>query len=260
MLNRKMEIEYIDVPIERLEVHPKVQRDLRIKHVRNIARNWNMIAFNAPTVIEMTSGKRGWYIIDGQHTVAAAKIVGLRMVPVKKVRAHSRAEMNSIFQLINSGRMPVSNMDSYALNAANDTTTDDHQSFRALKDAGFTMQSGGTGVWNINAAGEIRRSYKTLGRDHFHIAAQLFALIAENGSRVDTGTIRAITELVRRYASDEDAIADIGHALENDYAAIYADAKTRCVNSTIATNWRYLAEGIEESAIGVRGLRGAVPA
>lgn len=247
-MRRDLEIEFANLAIKRLEVHPEVQRELRQSHVRKIASNWHPVAMNPPTVVRMSSGKRAWYIIDGQHTVAAAKLVGMQTIPCKVVKAKTRAEMNEIFQLVNSGVMHVSPLDSFKLNAVNDYTTDDYRIRTILKECDLTVGNGDT-VRHIRPIQPLRNSYKRLGQDQFCIVAALLGVIADGGSRLDSAAIKAVTEIVRLHSSPNE-IEDISEVLREDYPNLRDEAISECIGSTLGSNWRLLAEKILDASFG----------
>ncbi len=254
-MRRDLEIEFQRLKIEKLEVHPKVQRALNRKHVERIARNWHPVAVNPPTVLRMTSGKRAYYIIDGQHTVAAAKLVGLKFIDCKMVGAKTREEMNEIFQLINGGVMRVSPLDSYRLNAENDYRTDDYKIRSVLQEFDLRVEEGNS-VRSIASIVPLQHAYKALGIDRFANLAGLLGIVADGGSRVDRATILALADLARKYTSDVD-LRELGEELAVNFPNIRDEATAKCIGSTLANNSKMFAEHIEIAAFGAGALYSA---
>ena len=241
-----MTIEYEKIAVNRLKIHPKVQRPLRIDHARKIAENWHPVAFNPPTVIKMTSGDHGFYVIDGQHTLTAAKMVGKQMVDCKVVKAKSRAEMNEIFQVINSGVMRVSALDSFTLNAENDRTTPDAYAAQILNECNLSIQTAGgvSSTHTIRCASVVRESFKKLGPEKFGVVAALLEIIADGGNTPDAATVKAITEVVRLHGDSATDISDIADELQLEFPAMKARALNKCINTSLASNPGYLVDEI----------------
>ena len=247
-MRRDLDIQFKKLNIDLLEVHPKVQRALRQKHVEQIARNWHPVAVNPPTVLQMNSGKRARYIIDGQHTVAAAKLVGLKFIDCKIVGAHTRAEMNEIFQLINGGVMRVSPLDSYRLNAENDYTTDDYKIRDILQEFDLRVEEGQS-VRTISSIVPLQKAYRALGAERFANLVALLSLVADSGSRIHRADILTLTSLARKYTLDVD-LQELGEVISEDYASLRAEATSNCIGSTLDGNYGLFAELIEVAAFG----------
>ena len=251
-MRRDLDLEFKKLNIDWLEVHPKVQRDLRRKHVEKIARNWHPVAMNPPTVLRMTSGKRAHYIIDGQHTVEAAKLVGMKYIDCKIVGAKTRAEMNEIFQLINGGVMRVTPLDSYRLNAENDYRTDDYKIRTVLDECDLRVEEGSS-IRSIKSIVPLRKAFETLGIERFANLISMLSLIADGGTRPTSAEVLAFTEIARKYVSPID-LQEIGDLIEDDYPNLRDEVVANCIGSTLASNYKMLAEHIEVAAFGTSGM------
>lgn len=249
IMKNKLEIEYRKLPLAKLKVHPKVQRPFNIEHARNIAKNWHPIACNPLTVIRMTSGDRGYYIIDGQHTFHAAKAVGLQMIDCKVIPLKTHAEMNAVFHLINTGVRRVSPLDSFGMNARNDTRTDDARANQILEAVGLSTGKGGDNH-TIRAAQQVRNSYKRLGVELFPAAAALWKAIADSGSPIREETIKSITDLVARYGCNDSTFEDMREVLEDDYATLHAQATSQCIGTSLNAAPHILTGLIETAVFG----------
>lgn len=85
------------LPLDRLEVIEH-QRKMRPSHVENLASSIERIGFIVPLVaIETTrDGKARHVVIDGQHRMEAARVVGLRSVPVLVVPSRLAPRMMNL--------------------------------------------------------------------------------------------------------------------------------------------------------------------
>lgn len=255
-MKNRLEIEYRKLPLANLKVHPKVQRPFYPDHARKIAQNWHPIACNPLTVIRMTSGDRGYYIIDGQHTFHAAKSVGLQMIDCKVIPLKTHAEMNAVFHLINTGVRHVSPLDSFQMNARNDATTDDARANQILEAVGLSTGKGGDN-YTIRSATKILNSFRRLGMEGFATAAALWRVIADGGSVIKMETIDAVTELVARHGCEGSLFEDFRDVLESDYAAIHAQATSRCIGAPLSSAPHILTGLLEVAVFGNSAGRSA---
>jgi hypothetical protein len=92
------------LPIERLFVDERYQRDLKQRHVNRIAENFRWSRFQAVLV---TKCDKGWSIIDGQHRVEAAKVCGLDLIPAVVIDQADIAEQAASFVWANAARATV---------------------------------------------------------------------------------------------------------------------------------------------------------
>lgn len=242
---RKKEINYRPLNVANLKIHPKVQREFRPKHARRIAEGWDIIAVNALTVVEMTSGDRGYYVIDGQHTLAAARMVGMVMLDCKVIKAKSHSEMEEIFQIINKDKLRLSPLDKFLGEARNQPGSQADIITRLLGKHGLTVGKG-EDIHSIQSAPALRDAYKQLGRRSFVKAAELWEVIADNGHKVDIATVRAVAKVVADFEHDDLLMEEISYIIEAQFPNLHARATNRCVGSHLAHLWGNLYDTITE--------------
>lgn len=248
-MKKKIEWESKRLPVKTLKIHPSVQRELNIPHAQSIAQNWQSLVARPPIVVEMTSGDRGFYVIDGQHTKWAAQKVGELFLDCRVVKANTKAQMNEIFHLINTGVRHVSPLDSYGMNARNDSRTPDAISYQILTECNLTVGKGG-GNHCIRAVQPVRKAFSRLGVERFGIAAALWEVIANAGNPIKSATVEAVAEIVSRYGNDHESITDLAEVFGTDFGRIYASAVSRCVGVSLSAAPNVLVEEIEEAVFG----------
>lgn len=76
VLARVKEMGTIEVlPISSLKFDKNYQRDLRSHFAQKLAQNWEQAAMQLPTVSRRANGDL--YVVNGQHRIAAATLIGL---------------------------------------------------------------------------------------------------------------------------------------------------------------------------------------
>ena len=255
-MKKKIKWEAKRLPLSVLKVHPSVQREFDIAHGQDIAKSWQSLVARPAIVIQMTSGDRGFYIIDGQHTRWAAEKVGELFLDCRIIRAKTKAEMNEIFHLVNAGVKHISPIDSYGMNSRNDSRTPDALSHQILKECNLTVGKGG-GNHCIRAVQPVRKAFAQLGMEKFGTAAALWEVIADAGSPIKAETVVAVADIVARHGGDQYAIEDLAELFASDFGQVHADAVSRCVGVSLAAAPNILVEEIESRAFGYsyRGKR-----
>ena len=249
-MKKKIEWESKRLPVKALKIHPSVQRELNIPHAQSIAQNWQSLVARPPIVVEMTSGDRGFYVIDGQHTKWAAQKVGELFLDCRVVKANTKAQMNEIFHLINTGVRHVSPLDSYGMNSRNDSRTSDALSNQILRECNLTVGKGG-GNHCIQAVQPVRKAFAQLGMEKFGVVAALLEIIADGGNTPDAATVKAIAEVVRLHGDSTTDISDIAEELQLDFPSMKARAQNKCINTSLAVNPGYLVDEILIATFGV---------
>lgn len=100
------------VPIDEIEIDNGYQRPLRNK-VSRMATNWD---YNLCDVVLVSYRKDKFYVIDGQHRVAAAKRVGIKFLPCQIVEGLSREDEAIRFVALNSNSSRLSQHDTWKAN------------------------------------------------------------------------------------------------------------------------------------------------
>lgn len=235
--------------VSKLKVHPSVQREFDIAHGQEIAKNWQSLVARPLIVIHMTSGDRGFYIVDGQHTKWAAEKVGELYLDCRVIRAKTKAEMNEIFHLVNSGVKHISPIDSYGMNSRNDSRTPDALSHQILRECNLTVGKGG-GTHCIRAVQPVRKAFSKLGMEKFGTAAALWEVIADAGNPIKAETVVAVADIVARHGDDQYAVEDLAELFASDFGQVHADAVSRCVGVSLSAAPNILVEEIESRAFG----------
>lgn len=248
-VRRDLNPSYEELWISKLKVHPKVQREFDDKHARQIAMNWHPVALTTPTVVQMTSGDRGFYIIDGQHRVWASQKVGNKRIVCKVVKAKTHAEMNAIFLLINNGTKKVSPLDEYLMSSRNDSGSADYRIKQILSKEGIEIAKRNP-IGYISAVAEVRAIMAQSGIGGMQNAARAFAAIAASGSKIDQATVRAVRQLVRKYADQPWRIEKIIESLRDNFPAMYSNAASRCIGTRLSDARSVLRDEIDVFVFG----------
>lgn len=102
------------LPVDKLRPDERYQRTLDTRAgqalIKRIAANFKWAAFQAllaAPVDPEEGGRGGWWIIDGQHRVAAARLAGIAHVPAVVVRGDDVAALARAFVTANADRLAV---------------------------------------------------------------------------------------------------------------------------------------------------------
>lgn len=103
---------FATIPVSEIKIDAGYQRRLREKVNRMVA-NWD---YNLCDVVLVSYRNNKFYVIDGQHRVAAAKRVGAEFLPCQIVEGLSREEEATRFVALNSATSPLSQYDTWKAN------------------------------------------------------------------------------------------------------------------------------------------------
>lgn len=241
---RNFKVTYREVHVNLLEVHPRVQRDMDKHHVADIASSWHDFLANPLMVMHSTTGaNRKWWVIDGQHTLEAAKAQGHKMLWCKIVNVHSDREINEIFHLMNEKVKPLSSIDSFDLNATFDTSSDDYAISAILDSYGLTVGRDDD-IRSIRCASALRKSFKKLGAEQFGAAVKMMDAVVRSGHRVGAAEVNALTSIARTFGHSQGQIDLIAWALCRDFGQMRGDAVNSCVGVHLAHSPYYLRDAI----------------
>ena len=249
-MKKKIEWTSQRLPVSKLKIHPSVQREFNMAHAQNIAKDWQSLVARPPIVVQMTSGDHGFYIVDGQHTRWAAERVGEQYLDCRVIRAKTKAEMNAIFHLVNSGVRHISPIDSYGMNSRNDSRTADAISNQILEECNLSVGKGTRSPHRIAAVQPVRKAFASLGVEKFAIAASLWEIIANSGNRIGAEVITAVATLVQENADDETYIQELASLFDQRFGQIHSDANMQCIGSTLSANPHVLVREIEDALSG----------
>lgn len=118
------------------QVDESYQRGLNETKVEALASNWSDNAVGTIEISERADGSH--YIIDGQHRVAAARLIGIRSLPAKIYTGLTLAEEAAAFVQSNTWRTsPLPLAIFRARLAAGDPTA--HAILRVIEEAGYVL-------------------------------------------------------------------------------------------------------------------------
>ena len=195
-----LNMNFREFDLDQLKVHPRIQRELDEKHVRKIVENFNVLAVNPIVVMEteVGVGRKKREIIDGQHTFAAAKEVGHYQLWCKVIEAKNDEEANEIFRLVNQAVRPLSVKDSFEMDARIIPGSDAHRINEALEARGFKQGRSITDPWQISVISQLRIAWKRLRPDQFDELVLLMQLLAEQGHKIRSKEVDALSFFLRR--------------------------------------------------------------
>lgn len=198
------------VPIKDMRVSPKAQREFRQSHADMFAADFDLESLGYP-VVNLRDGV--FYIVDGQHRVAAAKMIGWadQQLQCECYEGLSEAEEADLF-LRRDNRKAISSFDKFriGITAERDTECDIDRIVRA---AGLTI-SNNKRPGAIGAPGTLRKVYSRSGPGTLSRALRLIR-DSYGDAGFDAAVINGMGMLCQRYngtLNDEDAIAKLGRA------------------------------------------------
>src|SRR5712671_2608015 len=104
---------FMMIPIADLKVDTEYQRGLIGARVDRISENWSWIACGVLTIALRGTGSGNYYVVDGQHRVAAAERHGLTEVPCMVFESQDHQEEAQGFLDANTNRKAMSVIDRY---------------------------------------------------------------------------------------------------------------------------------------------------
>jgi hypothetical protein len=193
-----------DIPIQQTRVSPSAQRQQKAWHVQNIAKSFDPDRLGVIT----TSLRDGvYYVVDGAHRIAAAKLAGLEE---HKITAHvyeglSEKDEAELFLVLNDVR-PVSKLDKFKV-----SVTAGEPSAVAIKSIagslGYRVAFGGAGC--ITAVSPLERTYVNGGANALYT---LIFVIRETYG--DTGMKAPVLDGIGRVAANYSELIDAGRMIE----------------------------------------------
>ncbi len=104
---------FLMIPVTELKTDTTYQRGLTGSRVDRIAENWSWIAFSVVVVALSGPGSGDFFIVDGQHRVAAAERKGIVEVPCIVFESQTHEDEAQGFLDTNTSRKAMSIMDRY---------------------------------------------------------------------------------------------------------------------------------------------------
>jgi hypothetical protein len=160
------------LPIEKLFIDERYQRNLNIKMVKRITDN-----FDSKAIGVLTVSKRdfGYAIIDGQHRYYAAKKIGIRALECEVFESLSLSNESKLFSTINMGRGNVKMIDQFrSMLVADDEDAKNIINILDSLELKIGKDSSNKGAKNtIGCVGTLLEFYKKIGFNEFYQSLSL---------------------------------------------------------------------------------------
>ena len=140
------------IPIDKLKVDIRVQRELQETHVDKLHKKFDPAAFGRISVSPREDGY--YYVQDGQHRVALAKAVGLTEVPCIVHSLESLRDEGRAFIKINENSAKITGVDKYRIGVASEVV----EYLRIKECVDYAGLRIGTGINAINCVSCIYRA------------------------------------------------------------------------------------------------------
>ena len=140
------------IPIDKLKVDIRVQRELQDTHVTRLQKKFDPAAFGRLSVSPREDGY--YYVQDGQHRLALAKAVGLTEVPCIIHSLESLRDEGRAFIKINENSAKISGIDKYRIGVASEVV----EYLRVKECVDYAGLRIGTGVNAINCVSSIYKA------------------------------------------------------------------------------------------------------
>ena len=140
------------LPVDKLKVDIRVQRELQDTHVDKLQKKFDPAAFGRISVSPREDGY--YYVQDGQHRVALAKAVGLTEVPCIVQSLESLRDEGRAFIKINENSAKITGVDKYRIGVASEVV----EYLRIKECVDYAGLRIGTGINCINCVSSIYRS------------------------------------------------------------------------------------------------------
>ena len=140
------------IPVDKLKVDIRVQRELQDTHVDKLQKKFDPAAFGRISVSPREDGY--YYVQDGQHRVALAKAIGLTEVPCIVHSLESLRDEGRAFIKINENSAKITGVDKYRIGVASEVV----EYLRIKECVDYAGLRIGTGVNCINCVSSIYRS------------------------------------------------------------------------------------------------------
>lgn len=139
------------IPVDKLRIDMRVQRELQETHVTRLLRKFDPGAFGRISVNLREDGF--YYVSDGQHRLELAKRLGLNEVPCVVNKLESLRDEGRAFIKINQNSAKVSGIDKYRIGVSSEV----EEYLRVKECVDFAGLRIGTGINQINCVSAIYR-------------------------------------------------------------------------------------------------------
>lgn len=187
--------DYRDIPVASLTIDKRYQRPLDERRVKKIAKDFNPRLLGSLEVAERKGGK--WAVFDGQHRLAALKVLAEPAAPCRTHTGLSAQEEAELFVALQVERRNINHLDRFNARVFSGDKVARHIN-RLVEAAGFRIgyQAAG-GSRAIRAVSTLERLYEKDGPDG--LAGSLDSLHVWNGDpKVTDGQLLEGVAILRR--------------------------------------------------------------
>lgn len=216
------QFEYRMVKLSEILVDPLYQRELNQSKVEKILKHWNYDLVNAPKLSLRADGR--FYVINGQHTVAALKIHEGEDTPIlcKVYRGLTWEEEKDLFIQQNGITSDPTTFEKLRAEF-NGGNVEIRDMVEAAAEAGVqvTFETKGEAFARCKAHSALLSMYKTLPRADYVNALQLITAAWKGQMEsYQAGFIKGMTNIFRKYKG-KFRYADMVKALEKNTPSYY---------------------------------------
>lgn len=216
------QFEYRMVKLSEILVDPLYQRELNQSKVEKILKHWNYDLVNAPKLSMRADGR--FYVINGQHTVAALKIHEGKDTPIlcKVYRGLTWEEEKDLFIQQNGITSDPTTFEKLRAEF-NGGNVEIRDMVKAAAEAGVqvTFETKGEAFARCKAHSALLSMYKTLPRADYVNALQLITAAWKGQMEsYQAGFIKGMTNIFRKYKG-KFRYADMVKALEKNTPSYY---------------------------------------
>jgi len=216
------QFEYRMVKLSEILVDPLYQRELNQSKVEKILKHWNYDLVNAPKLSLRADGR--FYVINGQHTVAALKIHEGEDTPIlcKVYRGLTWEEEKDLFIQQNGITSDPTTFEKLRAEF-NGGNVEIRDMVEAAAEAGVqvTFETKGEAFARCKAHSALLSMYKTLPRADYVNALQLITAAWKGQTEsYQAGFIKGMTNIFKKYKG-KFRYADMVKALEKNTPSYY---------------------------------------
>jgi hypothetical protein len=232
---------YAELPVELLKIDRTRQRRLGKSKVNDIVKHFNRAALGTLIVVRRKDGN--YYVADGQHRLAACRIVGMATVPCTVHEGLSLVEEAELFLECNNRRKNPSRIDNFVvkLGAGHQDAIDIKEIVEGLGlKLNLSNTSGSKDNAGISAIGALEYIYERAGKNGLRRILHI-AKTSWPSDRVafQAGPLRGLYVFIEKYDGDfEDS--ELIQKLQLNAMTVYAQkarALTEIMGGHASTNY-----------------------
>ena len=156
-----------ELPVKKLFVDHRYQREMKPGHVRKIAENFDPKLFGTLVVSKRNGGK--YAVIDGQQRLESAKLLKVTALPCEIISCETVREESRIYRLLNVSPKRVTNLEIFKTSLVEGDPVS-RGLHRLMKSYGLELWQQGTnrkvGWPTFFCISQLLRMYRIQGEDH----------------------------------------------------------------------------------------------